>query len=139
MKYLHTMIRVLDLDKSIDFYTRLLGLKIIRRRDVEAGRFTLVFLGMDAKGPHIELTHNWDTTEAYAVGRNFGHLAFEVENIYTLCEHLQTEGVSILRPPKDGHMAFVRCPDNISIELLQKGENLELKEPWRSMKNTGQW
>jgi len=133
------MIRVLDLEKSLDFYTGKLGLNIIKRRDVEAGRFTLVFLGDDAKAPQIELTHNWDTSEAYSIGRNFGHIAFEVENIYTLCEQLQHDGVTILRPPKDGHMAFVRCPDNISIELLQKGERLPVQEPWKSMKNTGEW
>jgi len=143
MKYLHTMIRVLNLEKSLDFYTGRLGLKVIRRREVEAGRFTLVFLGLDADAnanePQIELTHNWDNNEAYSIGRNFGHLAFEVDNIYTLCEQLQSEGVTILRPPKDGYMAFVRCPDNISIELLQKGERLPPQEPWKSMKNTGEW
>ena len=139
MKYLHTMIRVLDLDKSLDFYTNKLGLSITKRRDVEAGRFTLVFLGSDNQGPQLELTHNWDTHEAYSIGRNFGHIAFEVDNIYTLCEQLKNDGITILRPPKDGYMAFVRCPDGISIELLQKGERLPPKEPWTSMKNTGEW
>jgi len=139
MKFLHTMIRVLDLDKSIDFYTRKLGLSVTHRYDVEAGRFTLVFLGTDSEGPQIELTHNWDGTEAYSVGRNFGHLAYEVDDIYALCEHLQQEGVAILRPPRDGHMAFVRCPDNVSIELLQKGAALLPQEPWLSMANTGEW
>lgn len=139
MKYLHTMIRVLDLEKSIDFYCNKLGLSVTRRHDVEAGRFSLVFLGVDAEGPQIELTHNWDNAEPYAVGRNFGHLAFEVDDIYSLCEKLQRGGVTILRPPRDGHMAFVRCPDNVSIELLQKGDSLPPSEPWLSMENTGEW
>ncbi len=139
MKYLHTMIRVLDLDKSLDFYCNKLGLKVTQRKDIEAGRFSLLFLGLDESGPQIELTHNWDTTEPYSVGRNFGHLAFQVENIYELCERLQEGGVTILRPPRDGYMAFVRCPDNVSIELLQQGEALPPCEPWASMENTGEW
>jgi len=139
MKFLHTMIRVLDLDKSLDFYCNKLGLKINQRKDIEAGRFSLLFLGQDKEGPQIELTHNWDTTEPYSIGRNFGHLAFEVENIYELCERLKEGGITILRPPRDGYMAFVRCPDNVSIELLQKGEALSPREPWASMENTGEW
>ncbi len=139
MEYLHTMIRVLDLDKSLDFYCNKLGLQVTKRSDIEAGRFSLIFLGLDADGPQIELTHNWDNTEAYSVGRNFGHLAFAVDDIYDLCERLQASGVTILRPPRDGHMAFVRCPDNVSIELLQKGGSLPKQEPWASMPNTGEW
>ena len=139
MEYLHTMIRVLDLEKSLDFYCNKLGLSVTNRTDVEAGRFSLIFLGLDAEGPQIELTHNWDNEEAYSVGRNFGHLAFAVDNIYELCERLQDSGVTISRPPRDGHMAFVRCPDNVSIELLQKGERLPAQEPWASMPNVGEW
>ena len=139
MKFLHTMIRVLDLDKSIDFYTRKLGLSVTHRYDVEAGRFTLVFLGTDSEGPQIELTHNWDNTAEYLGGRNFGHLAYRVKNIYALCQKLMDSGVTISRPPRDGHMAFVKCPDGISIELLQANEPLPKQEPWASMENTGSW
>lgn len=138
MKYLHTMIRVLDLDKSLKFY-ELLGLKEVRRMEVEKGRFTLVYLATEKGEPELELTWNWDETEAYPYGRNFGHVAYRVENIYDLCQKLQDNGVTILRPPRDGHMAFVRDPDNISIELLQEGEHLAPQEPWASMENTGTW
>lgn len=146
MRYLHTMIRVHDLKESLDFYCNKLGLLESHRLDSEQGRFTLVYLyaPLDAdqaikmQAPLIELTYNWDT-EVYGGGRNFGHLAFEVENIYETCQKLMAAGVLINRPPRDGHMAFVRSPDAISIELLQKGEALALKEPWVSMGNTGSW
>ena len=159
MKYLHTMVRVRDLEASLDFYCRKLGLIETRRFDNEAGRFTLVFLaapGDAASGdegaraaagdavraaqdiaPMVELTYNWDT-EAYQGGRNFGHLAYQVEDIYALCQRLMDEGVTINRPPRDGHMAFIRSPDGISIELIQKG-SLPPAEPWKSMPNTGSW
>ncbi len=139
MKYLHTMVRVSDLDRSLDFYCNKLGLEEIKRKDFPEGRFTLVFLA--APGDHdaqIELTHNWDPEE-YGSGRNFGHLAYRVKNIYELCQKLMDGGVTINRPPRDGHMAFVRSPDKISIELLQAGEPLPPKEPWASMQNTGEW
>ncbi len=139
MKYLHTMIRVLDLEKSLHFYCELLGLKELRRKDSERGRYTLVFLATEPGAPELELTYNWDETEAYPFGRNFGHLAYRVDNIYETCQKLQDNGVTILRPPRDGHMAFVRCPDNISIEILQEGESLDPQEPWLSMENTGTW
>jgi lactoylglutathione lyase len=139
MKYLHTMVRVTDLDASIDFYCNKLGLKLLSRRDVPAGRFTLAFLAAPGDdSAQVELTHNWDP-EAYTGGRNFGHLAYTVDDIYALCAHLQASGVTINRPPRDGHMAFVRSPDGISIELLQRGERLEPQEPWKSMPNTGVW
>lgn len=146
MQYLHTMIRVSDLDASLNFYCDLLGLEEVRRRDSERGRFTLVFLtapedrerALEDGAPMIELTCNWDPEE-YGGGRNFGHLAYRVDNIYDLCDRLQKGGVVINRPPRDGRMAFVRSPDNISVELLQKGEPLEPREPWLSMKNTGTW
>lgn len=146
MQYLHTMVRVHDLEQSLNFYCDLLGLQEIRRKEVEKGRFTLVFLAApdDAErakkeqAPMMELTYNWDP-ETYSGGRNFGHLAFRVENIYELCQKLMDNGVIINRPPRDGHMAFVRSPDNISIELLQKGDNLPPQEPWASMENTGEW
>ncbi len=139
MKYLHTMVRVSDLDASLDFYCNKLGLQELRRTENEAGRFTLVFLGA-AENPEaqVELTYNWDP-EDYDGGRNFGHLAYQVDDIYALCQHLADHGVTINRPPRDGRMAFVRSPDNISIELLQKGEALPLREPWASMPNSGQW
>jgi len=139
MKYLHTMVRVGDLDASLDFYCNKLGLHELRRIDNDAGRFTLVFLaapGDDAA--QVELTHNWDP-EALGGGRNFGHLAYRVDDIYGLCERLMDAGVTINRPPRDGHMAFVRSPDNISIELLQSGAPLPPREPWASMPNTGEW
>lgn len=139
MKYLHTMVRVLDLDVAIDFYVNKLGLKELRRMDFEEGRFTLVFLATDKNEPAIELTYNWDQVEPYTVGRNFGHLAFSVENIYETCRELQDQGVKILMPPRDGSMAFIRSPDNISIELLQEGNALEPKDPWKSMPDQGEW
>jgi lactoylglutathione lyase len=139
MKYLHTMVRVADLAKSLRFYCDHLGLREVRRIDNERGRFTLVFLaapGDDAA--QVELTHNWDP-EDYTIGRAFGHLAYEVDDIYAACEKLQAGGVTINRPPRDGRMAFVRSPDNISVELLQKGGALPPREPWASMPNTGVW
>jgi lactoylglutathione lyase len=139
MKYLHTMIRVLDLEKALDFFVNKLGLVEIRRKDSEKGRFSLIFLATGPGEPTVELTYNWDQTDPYSVGRNFGHLAYEVENIYETCENLQKKGVVINRPPRDGHMAFIRSPDNISVELLQKGEALPVREPWASMPNTGEW
>ncbi len=139
MKYLHTMVRVSDLDASLDFYCDKLGLEVLRRKDVEAGRFTLVFLAAPGDSDaQVELTYNWDP-EDYGEGRNFGHLAYRVDNIYALCQRLMDGGVTINRPPRDGHMAFVRSPDNISIELLQKGDALPPQEPWTSMQNTGSW
>ena len=138
MKYLHTMVRVNDLDASIDFYTKL-GLREVRRHDVEAGRYTLVFMAApEDEDAQIELTHNWDP-ETLGGGRNFGHLAYRVDDIYALCQSLMDAGVTINRPPRDGHMAFVRSPDNISVELLQKGGSLPPAEPWASMPNTGEW
>ncbi|WP_061014914.1 VOC family protein [Photobacterium leiognathi] len=146
MEYLHTMIRVSDLDASLDFYCNKLGLVEVNRKESERGRFTLVFLAApsqaeaakETKSPLLELTYNWDPEE-YTGGRNFGHLAFAVENIYELCARLQDNGVVINRPPRDGHMAFVRSPDGISIELLQKGDALEAQDPWVSMQNQGEW
>lgn len=146
MRYLHTMVRVRDLDQSLNFYCNVFGLEEIRRIENEKGRFTLVFLAArddvtvakDAKAPCLELTYNWDT-EDYQGGRNFGHLAYEVDNIYETCQKLQDAGVTINRPPRDGHMAFVRSPDGISIEILQKGASLAPAEPWISMQNTGAW
>ncbi len=139
MKYLHTMVRVADLDKSLDFYCTKLGLKELRRVDVEAGRFTLVFLAAPGdEEAQVELTYNWDP-EALSGGRNFGHLAYAVDDIYATCDGLMKAGVTINRPPRDGHMAFIRSPDNISIELLQKGKSLPPQEPWKSMPNSGVW
>ena len=153
MEYLHTMVRVTDLDASLRFYCDALGLKEVGRKDSEQGRFTLVFLAtpadiergeMDGSSlipaglPCIELTHNWDP-EPYEGGRNFGHIAYRVDDIYATCERLQTMGVTINRPPRDGYMAFVRSPDNISVELLQAGEKKEPAEPWASMENVGEW
>ncbi len=146
MRYLHTMVRVTDVDQSLDFYVNKFGMREVRRHTSEAGRFTLIFLaapedeasGRSNKAPLLELTHNWDP-EKYGEGRNFGHLAFEVDNIYDTCARLQKAGVTINRPPRDGNMAFVRSPDNISIEILQKGEALPPAEPWKSMANTGKW
>jgi lactoylglutathione lyase len=139
MKYLHTMVRVGDLDKALDFYCDKLGLEQLRRVDVEAGRFSLVFLAPPGQSEaQVELTHNWDP-EVLGEGRNFGHLAYEVDDIYAACERLMDGGVTINRPPRDGRMAFVRSPDNVSIELLQKGSALPPKEPWASMPNTGHW
>jgi len=139
MKYLHTMVRVTDLEKSLHFYRDLLGLRETRRIDNEKGRFTLVFLAPPGQDDApVELTYNWDPEE-YTGGRNFGHLAYAVDNIYDFCERLQKAGVTINRPPRDGHMAFIRSPDNISIEILQAGERLPAQEPWSSMPNTGVW
>ena len=139
MKYLHTMVRVADLDASLDFYCAKLGLEELRRIDNKAGRFTLVFLAAPGDGEaQVELTYNWDP-EQLAGGRNFGHLAYRVDDIYGLCQRLLDAGVTINRPPRDGHMAFVRSPDNISIELLQNGAPLPRQEPWASMPNTGEW
>lgn len=139
MKYLHTMVRVNNLDTSLDFYCNKLGLQELRRYDSEQGRFTLVFLAAPGdQDAQVELTHNWDPEE-YTEGRNFGHLAYQVDDIYALCQKLMDEGVTICRPPRDGHMAFVRSPDNISIELLQRGEALAPQEPWMSMPNVGHW
>lgn len=139
MKYLHTMVRVSDLEASLDFYCNKLGLKELSRRDNESGRFTLVFLAAEGdENAQIELTYNWDP-ESYGEGRNFGHLAYRVDNIYDLCASLQSQGVTINRPPRDGRMAFIRSPDNISIELLQAGDPLPPQEPWSSMPNTGKW
>ncbi|MGF0537964.1 VOC family protein [Agrobacterium sp. ES01] len=145
MRYLHTMVRVKDLDASLDFYCRVFGLKETKRIDNEKGRFTLVFLCSDEdiaeygdRAPSIELTYNWDPEE-YSGGRNFGHLAYRVDDIYATCQTLMDNGVTINRPPRDGHMAFVRSPDGISIEILQKGDSLAPAEPWASMPNTGSW
>jgi lactoylglutathione lyase len=146
MRYLHTMVRVADLEKSLDFYCNKLGLKEMSRVDNAGGRFTLVFLAApddaggarDSQAPMVELTHNWDP-EDYKGGRNFGHLAYRVENIYALCKRLMDGGVTINRPPRDGHMAFVRSPDGISVELLQDGASLPPAEPWTSMPNVGSW
>ena len=139
MKYLHTMVRVTDLEASLDFYCDKLGLRETRRREDKNGRYTLVFLCAPGdENAQIELTHNWDP-EPYTGGRNFGHLAYEVPDIYAICAQLMAGGVTINRPPRDGRMAFVRSPDHISIELLQTGDALELKEPWVSMPNTGEW
>ena len=140
IRYLHTMVRVTDIDASKRFYCDLLGLEEIRRMENEAGKFTLVFLA--PPGQHdaaVELTYNWDSGEDYDGGRNFGHLAYAVEDIYAMCEKLQKGGVTINRPPRDGRMAFVRSPDGISVELLQMGDALPAKEPWASMENTGTW
>ena len=139
MKYLHTMVRVTDLDASLDFYGTQLGLKELHRVDVESGRFTLVFLAAPGdESAQVELTHNWDP-EPYDSGRNFGHLAYGVEDLYATCQRLMDAGVTINRPPRDGEMAFIRSPDNISIELLQIGDPLPEQEPWRSMPNVGKW
>ena len=146
MRYLHTMVRVTNIEDSLDFYCNKMGMEEVRRTESEKGRFTLIFLaasedvetGKSDAAPLLELTYNWDPEE-YSGGRNFGHLAYEVDDIYTYCADLQRKGVTINRPPRDGKMAFVRSPDNISIELLQKGEALEIKEPWASMPNVGEW
>ena len=139
MKYLHTMVRVTDLDESLDFYCKHLGLEEIRRKEHEKGRFTLVFLAAPGDADaQVELTYNWDP-EDYGEGRNFGHLAYSVDDIYAICQRLMEAGVTINRPPRDGRMAFVRSPDNISIELLQRGDALAPAEPWASMENTGHW
>lgn len=140
MRFLHTMVRVTDIDQSLDFYCNKLGLKEVRRKEVPQGRFTLVFLAAPGQEgvAEVELTYNWDP-EPYGEGRNFGHLAFEVEDIYATCERLMASGVTINRPPRDGYMAFVRSPDNVSVELLQRGGPKAPAEPWASMPNTGKW
>ena len=146
MKYLHTMVRARDLDETLDFYCNKLGLVQVDRIDSEAGRFSLIFLAAaddverakEGSSPTLEITWNWDPEE-YDSGRNFGHLAYQVENVYEICQRLQDKGVTINRPPRDGHMAFIRSPDGISIELLQKGDALTPQEPWQSMENTGVW
>jgi len=139
MKYLHTMVRVSDLDASIKFYRDALGLDVLRSQEYPGGRFTLVFLAAPGdEEAQVELTYNWDPEELSG-GRNFGHLAYAVDDVYALCERLQSHGVTILRPPRDGRMAFVRSPDNVSIELLQRGQPLPPAEPWVSMPNTGTW
>lgn len=139
MRYLHTMLRVRDLDLALDFFVDKLGLSVVRRTDYEGGRFTLVFLSTGAKGDHatIELTHNWDQEEAYETGRFFGHLAYAVDDIYALCQRLMDKGVTLSRPPRDGRMAFVVSPDGQSVELLQDGAALLVCEPWKSMPNHG--
>ncbi len=139
MKYLHTMVRVVDLDASLDFYCNKLGLEELNRIDVEAGRFSLIFLAAPGDSEaQVELTYNWDP-EPLSGGRNFGHLAYRVDDIYAVCQRLMDGGVTINRPPRDGHMAFVRSPDGISVELLQSGGSLPPKEPWATMENTGEW
>lgn len=146
MQYLHTMVRISDVDKSLHFYCDLLGLREVRRIENDKGRFTLIFLAApedeassrEHKAPELELTYNWDPEE-YDSGRNFGHLAYRVDDIYATCQHLMDNGVTINRPPRDGYMAFVKSPDGISIELLQKGEAQPPQEPWASMENTGSW
>ncbi len=139
MKFLHTMVRIQNVEQSLDFYINKLGLIETRRHDVPAGKFTLIFLAAAEGEAEIELTHNWDSDEVYNTGRSFGHLAFEVDDIYQTCQKLQASGVIINRPPRCGKMAFVKSPDDISIELLQKGEPLSPQEPWVSMKNIGSW
>ena len=140
MKYLHTMVRVADLAQSLAFYVDALGLVVVKRKDYPAGKFTLVYLAApDDEAAQIELTHNWEQDAAYTVGRNFGHVAYAVDDIYATCARLQSHGVTINRPPRDGHMAFVRSPDGISIELLQAGTPLAAAEPWLSMPNVGEW
>ena len=146
MRYLHTMVRVKDLEQSLDFYCNKMGMKEVRRVDNEGGRFTLVFLtadddeglSADGRAPLLELTHNWDP-EDYAGGRNFGHLAYEVDDVYAFCQRVMDAGVTINRPPREGRMAFIKSPDGISFEILQKGDNLPIQEPWASMPNTGSW
>jgi lactoylglutathione lyase len=140
MRYLHTMIRVRDLPAAVRFFCDGLGLREIRRRDHEQGRYTLVFLGeREGDSPQLELTHNWDHADAYTVGRNFGHVAYEVDDIYASCQRFIDAGYAISRPPRDGHMAFVRSPDLVSVELLQRGPSKAPAEPWQSMPNVGEW
>ena len=139
MKYLHTMIRVQNLEIALDFFINKLGMMEVRRKEVPEGKFTLVFLAANEDEPPLELTYNWEQSEPYSSGENFGHVAYGVENIYEFCEKLQKDGVTILRPPKDGKMAFICSPDQISVELLQIGEPLPIQEPWVSMENQGNW
>jgi lactoylglutathione lyase len=138
VKFLHSMLRVADPEATVAFF-QLLGLEERRRMDNEGGRFTLIFMGVPGEDAEVELTHNWDESDPYAGGRNFGHLAYRVDDIYALCARLMDVGITINRPPRDGHMAFVRSPDGISVELLQKGDRLPPTEPWASMPNTGSW
>jgi len=141
MRYLHTMVRVSDVDRSLDFYCNKLGFREVRRMENPQGRYTLIYLAApdnEDEDAQLELTYNWDP-EPYGEGRNFGHLAYEVDDIYATCDRLMKHGVIINRPPRDGHMAFIRSPDNISIELLQRGKPLPKQEPWASMENTGKW
>lgn len=139
MKFLHTMIRVQNLESALDFFIKKMGLIEIRRKEVPKGRFSLIFLATAEEEPCLELTYNWDQDFPYTTGRNFGHIAYSVENIYNYCEELQQKGVQILRPPRDGKMAFIRSPDQISVELIQVGEPLPPQEPWLSMSNQGEW
>ena len=139
MKFLHTMLRVHDLEKSLHFFTEILGLKVKKKTDYPDGQFTLVFLESEGSDAQIELTHNWDSDEVLEGGRNFGHIAFEVDNIYETCQRLMDQGVVINRPPRDGRMAFAKTPDGISLEFLQKGGALEILAPWKDMPNTGSW
>ncbi len=139
MKYLHTMIRVQNLESALDFFINKLGMMEVRRKEVPEGKFTLVFLAAEENDSQLELTYNWEQSEPYSSGENFGHVAYGVENIYEFCEKLQNKGVPILRPTKDGKMAFIRSPDQISMELLQIGKPLPIREPWVSMKNQGKW
>ena len=140
IKYLHTMVRVNNIEESLHFYCTLLGLVEVRRKEYELGKFTLIFLAPpNQEDVMLELTYNWGTAEEYSEGRNFGHLAYEVEDIYEFTQKFMDNGITINRPPRDGRMTFIRSPDNISIELLQKGDPKELEEPWKSMKNTGHW
>ena len=139
MKYLHTMIRVQNLERALDFFINKLGMTEVRRKEVPEGEFTLIFLAATEDEPPLELTYNWKQNEPYSNGENFGHIAYGVENIYKFCEKLQNNGVTILRPPKDGKMAFICSQDQISVELLQIGEPLPIQEPWASMKNQGKW
>jgi len=141
MKYLHTMVRISNIEESLDFYCNKLGLKEIRRKESDKGRYTLIFLGAensDERHSLLELTYNWDS-EDYRGGRNFGHLAYSVDNIYKTCEELMKKNITINRPPRDGHMAFIKSPDGISIEILQEGDSLPIQEPWKSMENSGSW
>ena len=139
MKYLHTMTRIQNLEAALDFFVNKLGLIEIRRSENPAGKYTNIFVATEEGEPSLELTYNWDQEEPYSVGRNFGHVAYSVKNIYDYCEGLQQKGVQILRPPRDGKMAFIRSPDQISVELLQEGEALPPQEPWLSMQNQGEW
>ena len=140
IKYFHTMVRIKDINASLNFFCNLLGLKEVRRKEYEAGKFTLIFLAPpDQLDAMIELTYNWDSSEVYTEGRNFGHLAFEVDDIYETCQHLIDNNITINRPPRDGRMAFVRSPDNISVELLQKGDPKDIKSPWNTMENICYW
>ena len=141
MKYLHTMVRISNIEESLDFYCNKLGLKEIRRKESDKGRYTLIFLGAensDERHSLLELTYNWDAQD-YGSGRNFGHLAYSVDNIYKTCEELMKKNITINRPPRDGHMAFIKSPDGISIEILQDGDSLPIQEPWKSMENSGSW